>query len=88
MEKMIKKPFVRYNEEKTNDAFTVRLNKEERILLNDCKIILEQKKDSTALKQLAWFGAKTLQDDKMKYIIQELFKNKRKNTRLGIIDFS
>lgn len=48
---------------------------------------MEQKKDSTALKTLAWIGAKTLGDEKIDYILGTLFKNKRKNKRLGIIDF-
>lgn len=80
-------PFRRYNEEKVRDTFTVALNSEERELLEKCKLILEQKKDSTALKQLAWLGAKTLQEEKISYLLGTLFKNKRKNERLGIVEF-
>ena len=77
-------PFVRYHEEKAVDSFTVRLNEEERALLNICKKIIEQPKDSTALKTLAWIGAKVVHEPKTAYIIETLFKNKRKNDRLGI----
>jgi len=82
-----KKPFVRYHEEKKSDSFTVVLNAEERALVERSKSIIEQKKDSTALKQLAWIGAKTIGDEKIRYILSTIFKNKRKNARLGIIEF-
>ena len=81
------KPFRRYNEEKIRDSFTVNVNKEERQTLEEMKQLIEQKKDSTALKQLAWIGAKTLQQEKTAYILQTVFINKRKNKRIGIIDF-
>ena len=71
----------------TKDMFTVRLNKEQRIRLDACKSILEQPKDSTALKQLAWIGANAIHDDLMANIISVIFKNKRKNKRIGIVDF-
>ena len=80
-------PFTRYNEEKKNDTFTIWLNKEERELLEESKKILEQPKDSTALKTLAWIGAKTIGTEKTSYILGVVFDNKRKNKRLGIIDF-
>lgn len=80
-------PFTRYNEEKKMDSFTVRLNEEERKLLDSSKAILEQKKDSTALKQLAWVGAKVLHEEKTAFMLSLIFKNKSKNSRLGIIDF-
>lgn len=79
-----KVPFVRYNEEKKQDCFPVYLNEEERTILNACKKVLEQPKDSTALKQLAWIGAKHIEGPETRYIIETLFKNKRKNQRLGI----
>jgi len=82
-----KEPFVRYHEEKQADSFAVRLNKEEREMLNKCKEIIEQPKDSTALKTMAWIGAKVIHSPQTKYILACLFKNKRNNQRLGIIDF-
>jgi hypothetical protein len=88
MNKLIKnKPF--HLEEGTikRDIFTVSLNKKEREELNKSKIILEQTKDSTALKQLAWIGAKVIHEEKVSYILASIFKNKRNNERLGIVDF-
>lgn len=82
-----KVPFRRYDQEKKTDTFTVWLSKEERTHLNICKEILEQPKDSTALKQLAWLGAKLLVSPQMMYAFGTVFKNKRKNKRMGIINF-
>lgn len=82
-------PFIRktLEEEKRRDTFTVAVNEEERELLEKMKIVLEQPKDSTALKSLAWIGAKTLQEDKINYILGTVYANKRKNKRLGIIEY-
>jgi len=83
-----KKKFINYGAAKPKaETISLKLNPEEREILNKCKMILEQPKDGTALKTLAWFGAKVIQEDKMKYIIGTLFKNKRNNERLGVIDF-
>ena len=81
------KPFTRYNEEKKHDTFTVKLNPEEREEFEACKKIIEQLKDSTALKQLAFIGAKVLKDDSTRMVLATVFKNKRKNERMGIVDF-
>lgn len=81
-------PFKKYNLEKSGDLITVRLNKEERELLQICKKIIEQPKDSTALKTLALIGSNVLQDNKTAYILATLFKNKRNNERLGIPDYN
>jgi hypothetical protein len=78
------KPFVRYHEEKKQDCFPVYLNEEERKLLDACKKLIEQPKDSTALKILAWIGAKHIEGPETRYLIETLFKNKRKNQRLGV----
>lgn len=84
-----KKPFVNYTlegEEKV-DTFTVKLNPEERALLEKMKAILEQDKDSTAIKQLAWIGTKVLLEEKTSYLLETVFDNKRKNKRLGIVKY-
>jgi len=83
------KPFTRYHEKKKADSFAVKLSKDgaEREILNKCKNLIEQSKDSTALKQLAWIGAKVILEEKMSYIISTLFKNRKKNARIGIIEF-
>lgn len=86
-----REPFVPYTLEedksKKRDIFTISLNMDERELLNQCKLVLEQPKDSTALKTLAWIGAKVIHEEKIAYILGTLFKNKRNNKRLGIMEF-
>jgi len=80
-------PFRAYNEEKKVDSFTVRLNNEERKQLEKDKKVIEQSKDSTAIKQLATIGRIVIHDQKIAAILSTLFKNKRNNKRLGIVDF-
>ncbi|MFH1828455.1 MAG: hypothetical protein ABH824_04280 [Nanoarchaeota archaeon] len=82
-----KEPFRRYNEEKKNDVITVWLNPDERAMLEESKKILEQTKDGTTLKQLAFVGAKLLGEEKMAYLLGVIYSNKRKNKRVGIPDF-
>ena len=83
------KPVVRYHEEKKVDSFAVKLSKDgsERELLEKAKKLLEQTKDSTALKQLAWIGAEVILDKKIRRLIDNVTNNRRRNKRLGIIDF-
>jgi hypothetical protein len=84
---MKQEPFTRYHEEKAIDAFTVRLNAAERAALEADKKILNQPKDSTALKQLARIGSKVIHDDLIGSVVKEVTDNKRRNERLGINDF-
>ena len=79
-----KVPFRRYNEEKKVDTFTVKFNKEEREFFDKLKLRIEQPKDSTALKQLAWFGSKVILGDSTAYLLDTCFKNKGKNKKSGI----
>jgi len=81
------KPFTRYHEEKKADSFTVRLNEQERAELERCKGILEQKKDSTALKQMAIIGAFVIHSTPTGRVLEFLFINKRRNKDRGIVDF-
>lgn len=81
------KPFIRYNENLKVDTFTVRMKPDERAMLERAKIVLEQKKDSTALKQLATIGANVLHGSEMGEVLGIVFKNKRKNKRIGINEF-
>lgn len=82
-------PFTRtkLDEEKREDVFAVKLNEQERALLEKMKGVIEQEKDSTALKQLAWIGTKVLLEDKTAYILETIFENKRKNKRIGVQQF-
>ena len=82
---LTQEPFRKYNEEdRKTDSFTVWLNKDERAMLDGAKKLLEQPKDSTALKTLAKLGAKLLGDDKTVFILDTVFKNKRNNKRTGL----
>ena len=80
-------PFVRYHEKKKRDSFTVNVNKEQRAMLEWAKKKLQQTKDSTAMKQLATIGAKTLQSNLIGPTVDIVLDNKRKNLRTGIADF-
>lgn len=83
-------PFRKYHldeEDKSTDTFTIRLNPDERVQLEEDKKILEQTKDSTAMKQLARIGSKVIHDKKIAEIVAIIQGNKRKNKRLGLADF-
>jgi len=83
-------PFVKQHleeEGKKLDTFTIWLNSDDREMLDKAKKLMHQTKDSTAVKTLAWIGAKTLGDQKVEYILDIVMSNKRKNKRLGIVDF-
>lgn len=85
-----KKPFTKMHldeENKRVDTFTIRLNTEERKEFDEYKKLIQQKKDSTAFKQLAVIGAKTTQRQEVKEILGIVQGNKRRNKRLGIADF-
>jgi len=84
-----RQPFRQYNEEKKDDTFTVRLGEDfSREDLELGKKILEQEKDSSALKQLAMIGlANVLHDTKTKTLLAIVFKNKRNNKRHGRITY-
>ena len=84
-----KQEFRRYklDEEKRRDTFNVSFNEEERIQLEIDKKILNQEKDSTALKQLASIGSKVLHSSEIKEILSIVLENKRRNKRLGINHF-
>ena len=72
---------------KGTDTFTVKLNKEERTQFDSFKQTIQQEKDSTAIKQLAWIGAEVLLDKKTKQIMATILNNYRKNKRMGIVTF-
>ena len=87
-----KTPFrtTKLEEEKKDDkreTFTVSINKEERLRLNEDKKILQQEKDSTALKQLADLGHNVLHSDLTGKSLRVVLDNKRRNKRLGIVEF-
>ena len=70
-----------------NEVIPIRLNEQEKALLKDAKRILEQPKDSTALKQLVALGYKCIKKPESEELLELVFANKRKNKRSGIIEF-
>lgn len=83
-----KEPFTKYNIEKKNDTFTIWLNEEERRQFEEAKNIIQQSKDSTAFKQLAFGSVTKLKGgDWTKYWLKVSLNNFRKNKRLGVVDF-
>lgn len=83
-----KVPFRKYStEESRKDTIRVRVNKEERAMIEKAQRILRQPKDSTALKQLAKVGYIVLHDQKIGDILGLIIDNSRKNKRTGIADY-
>lgn len=65
----------------------MKFNSAERLWLDELKLVLEQEKDSTALKQLAFIGSKVIQARETRQIIQVVKGNIRKNRKIGIATF-
>lgn len=86
------KPFEpqRLEEERKKDSgevITIRLNAEEREMLNDCKKVIQQAKDGSAIKSMMRIGAFVIHSKKIRFIIDTLFLNKKRNWRTGISEF-
>jgi len=79
--------FKRKDYDKTAEVIGLKINDEYRDLIDRCKDALEQPKDATVIKQLMQIGAKVVLDEKIAHIMSIVFENKRKNKRLGIIEF-
>lgn len=90
---LINKAFTvqRDQEERAKDkreTFTVSVNKDERTWLNEAKNKINEIKDSSAIKKLAYIGyLNVLHNPQTSYTIDMVLKNKRNNKRLGIPDF-
>lgn len=80
-------PFERHHLDSKKEVLSIKWTGEYREMLDKCKLILEQEKDGTAIKQVFQMGAKVLLDDKTTHLLGLIFDNKRKNKRLGIIEF-
>lgn len=81
-----KHPFQTYGGKQ--DIFTVKFDKEfTREYFDESKHIIQQEKDSTAIKQLAIIGSKVIREEKNKKILEIILNNYRKNKRLGIVTF-
>ena len=86
-----KELFVPYRDQEERDqdktrVFSIRLNDEELLWLQDAAIILQQERLTTAIKQLAKIGSIVLHDSKTREIIDNIFDNKRRNERIGIVE--
>lgn len=86
-----RKPFERqYSEQHSpkeyRDRFQVEFSREERDLFMQGQKLIEQSKDATALKQLAFLGLYAIsnQGKEKDYFRKVLLKNIRNNLRLGI----
>ena len=78
LEELPKEPFRKYNVEEDftkNEIFSVRLNKEERALIDHIKAVIDLKSDSTALKFAAKRGwnvlLRTFGEDELRYLIKK-----------------
>ena len=86
-----KKPFESYQLDEEKDSkreiLTISINKEERERLNGNKKLLEQPKDGTAIKQMMEIADFVIHDNFFGKMLKLVLDNKRRNKRLGIIDF-
>ena len=73
--------------QRKKDFINLRLNNEEWLQLDRNKKILNQPKDSTAVKQLVAIATKVIHDKKIMEIVELITENKRKNKRTGIIEY-
>ena len=64
--------------------FTVRLNEAELAQLEEDARFMGQEKLSTAIKQLAKVGHYVIHDPLTRHVLDTLFINERRNSRLGI----
>lgn len=64
--------------EQGDDKFTVRLNPEERAMLEEAKKILMVDRDSTALKELAEQGWIVIHEQKIGKLLQKIVKRIKK----------
>ena len=84
-----KHPFTKYSlEEKEKLIYTIRLNKEEKQNLDIAMKLLNQPKQSTAIKQLALIGLDCLQDQKMILPLNIISANFRKNGKYTGFDIA
>lgn len=69
------------------DVISIKLNDEWKEVIAALQIILEQDKHSTIIKQSLLIASKVLNTELQQSILGMVFENKRKNKRLGIIEF-
>lgn len=79
--------FKRKDFEKTRDIVKVDLGSGYREIVESCKPRLQQTKDATTIRHLIVLGAKVVHDKKIAEIVDIIISNKRKNKRMGIVEF-
>ena len=66
-------------------VMSIRLNTKEMEMLKEVKQALSQPKDSTAIKSMFYLAYyNVIHDQKTRYLMETVFKNKRNNERTGI----
>lgn len=91
-ENMIKTPFVNYKleEERQFQKFkvvSVKFNLEDYEKLQKMMRLIQQPKDSTAIKTLMELGCQVILDPKTRLIMETLANNKKNNKRTGLSEF-
>lgn len=66
-------------------VISVKFNKDELAELNKAMVLLQQEKESTAIKQCMKLGFKVVLDQKNAMLLEILAGNLRRNERLGIV---
>jgi len=69
------------------EVVTVWLSPQDRLNLEEWKKLIQQEKDGTAFKQLAYIGAKLLGSQEIKATLEVVLNNYRKNKRMGVVTF-
>ena len=72
--------------EEKQDVISLKLNPEERLLLEKDKATLQQEKDGTAIKQMLEIARKVIHDTPEGLFFKTFLENLRRNKRLGIVE--
>ena len=75
-----------FSDKRERDRFQVEYNQEEREIIIDMQLAINQSKDATALKQWAFYGwlAFSNPPEANRYILEKSFINQSNNKRLGL----
>lgn len=71
---------------KNRDRFQVEFSPQERAEFSELQLLIEQAKDATAIKQLAWLGGLAISNHNQ-FLVEfrnTLLKNERNNKRVGV----
>lgn len=90
-----KQPFVPYRDEveieqqkkERGENIPIWISPQDRLALEEWKKLLQQEKDGTVIKQMAYLGAELLGRQEVRAVLEVVLNNYRKNKRLGIVSF-